>query len=124
MKIIHGPVQVAHSNSAGLSSKSEAAGKPHTSVIAELGTCAVRLDEGKMRYLNILAQDHHFLGAKFCTATWYFRNYSGNFLTVLKQLKNPAPALMHIEASLAQQYHKMGMKSSPATTLDCVFGIE
>lgn len=29
----------------------------------------VRLDEGKIRYLNILAQDHNFLGAKFCTAT-------------------------------------------------------
>lgn len=31
---------------------------------------------------------------------------------------------MHIEASLAQQHHKIGMKISPATTLDCVFGIE
>lgn len=41
MKITHGPAQVADGNSAGLSWKSEAAGKPHASAIAELGTCAV-----------------------------------------------------------------------------------
>lgn len=41
MKITHRPVQVADGNSAGLSSKSEAAGKPRGSAIAVLGPCAV-----------------------------------------------------------------------------------
>lgn len=42
-------------------------------------------------------------------------------LTDLKQANKLAPAPMDIETSLEQQYHKMGMKCSPATRPDCLF---
>lgn len=83
----------------------------------------VRLDGGKTRYLNILAQDHNFFWCKDLHCYRVFKKWFWE-RPVLKQPNKPAPALMHTEASLAQQYHGMGMKNSPATRLDCVFGTE
>lgn len=84
----------------------------------------VKLDEGKRGIWISWCSRSQFFGCKVLHCYMVFQKFFWKLPNCLKQPNKPAPALMHKEASLAQKYHKTGMKNSPATRPDCVFGTE
>lgn len=81
----------------------------------------VKMEAAKMRYLNVLILRITFSLVQSSALLHGILKLRWNLLTDLKQANKLAPASMDIETSLAQQYHKMGMKCSPATRPDCLF---